>query len=136
MIRELNKNILLLNRKGEKATLKDRAVADDLMNTLRFHSDHCVGMAANMIGVNKCIIAVKLGMMELIMYNPVIVSKSGEYETEEGCLCLSGERKTVRYKSITVEYQDADFRKKKEKFEGYVAQIIQHETDHCNGIVI
>lgn len=111
-------------------------IAQNLLDTLSAYSDSCVGLAANMIGVHKRIIAVNMGPINVAMLNPVIVKKSGKYMTEEGCLSLNGVRPTARYKKITVEYQDMQFKKQRQSFEGWTAQIIQHEIDHCDGIVI
>ena len=127
---------MFLAAKSEPATQADKQIAVDLLDTLAAHADGCVGMAANMIGVRKRIIAVSSGMMNVAMLNPVITKKSGEYEAEEGCLSLSGVRKTRRYERIEVEYQDMDMRKRKQTFTGWTAQIIQHEVDHCDGILI
>ena len=106
------------------------------MDTLRANQDHCVGMAANMIGVKKKIIIVNLGIMNVVMYNPVIVKKDTPYETEEGCLSLTGVRKTIRYQNIEVEYFDSSWKKHRQKYTGWTAQIIQHECDHLNGVII
>lgn len=103
---------------------------------LKVHRDGCVGMAANMIGYKKRIIIVSMGFADLVMQNPVIKAKSGKYETEESCLSLTGRRRTERYRNIEVEYLDVSFKKQRQKFSGYVAQIIQHEMDHLEGIVI
>ena len=127
---------LFLAQKSEPATEADRQVITDLMDTLRANLDRCVGMAANMIGEKKRIIVFCNGPMQMIMVNPQITAKSGEYETEEGCLSLAGARRTKRYKRITVTYQDQTFKNKTASFEGFTAQIIQHEIDHCNGILI
>jgi len=121
---------------SEKATAKDKQTALDLLDTLRANLDRCVGMAANMIGVHKRIIAVHTGFSQIVMLNPVIVSKSGPYETEEGCLSLDGVRKTKRYEVIEVSYKDLNMKPHKQRYSGYVAQIIQHEIDHCDGILI
>jgi peptide deformylase len=137
MIRPICKDIILLGKKSAKATAFDIPVANDLMDTLRANALSCVGMAANMIGVSKCIIAFQTddgGYME--MFNPKIVSSFGEYETEETCLSLSGARKTKRCQIITVEYETRKMEKKKDTFVGFTAQIIQHEIDHTNGIII
>ena len=137
MIRPICKDIILLGKKSVKATAFDIPVANDLMDTLRANALSCVGMAANMIGVSKCIIAFQNddgSYME--MFNPKIVSAFGEYETEETCLSLSGARKTKRYQIITVEYETRKMEKKKDTFVGFTAQIIQHEVDHTNGIII
>lgn len=136
MIKPICKDVLFLKQKGEKATIADKQVAIDLLDTLRMHQHECVGMAANMIGVNKSIIVVNIGLTNIAMINPVITKKTGQYSTEEGCLSLTGVRKTTRYKSIEVEFLDINFQKKKMKFDGWTAQIIQHEIDHTNGIII
>ena len=136
MVRSIVHDPLYLGGKSEPATEADRQVAADLQDTLRAHLDRCVGMAANMIGVRKRIIVFCSGPMQVVMYNPQIVSAAGEYETEEGCLSLAGVRKTKRYQRITVKYQDQGFRPRTGTFEGFTAQIIQHEIDHCNGILI
>ena len=111
-------------------------VALDLLDTLNSNDAGCVGLAANMIGVNKRIIAVNMGIVNMIMFNPVIVKKSGVYKTEEGCLSLTGVRETTRYQEIEVEYQDMQFKKQRQSYSGWIAQIIQHEVDHCEGIII
>ena len=136
MVKPIMRDLFFLRQKAEKATKGDFPVAIDLLDTLKAHEDGCVGMAANMIGYKKNMIIVSAGPVDMIMINPVICSKSGRYETEEGCLSLEGKRKTTRYKKIEVEFQDAGFVKRKMAFEGFVAQIIQHEVDHCNGVVI
>ncbi len=138
MIRPIMKDSLFLAKKSVDATKEDLPVAIDLMQTLAAHADECVGMAANMIGVSKRIIIFhdEADGMNKVMFNPVIVQKSGEYETEEGCLSLPGVRSTKRYKMITVEYQDMSFVKHKDIFTGFTAQIIQHEIDMTNGILI
>ena len=127
---------LFLALKSEPAAEADRQGIADLLDTLRANLDRCVGMAANMIGVRKRIIVFCQGPMQMIMVNPQIISKSGAYEAEEGCLSLSGVRKTKRYQRITVKYQDQAFRQRTGTFEGFTAQIIQHEMDHCDGILI
>ena len=136
MIRPIMKDVVFLNQKSEPATEADKQVVQDLLDTLKANEAGCVGMAANMIGVKKRIIAVSMGFANIAMINPVIVKKSGSYETEEGCLSLIGVRKTTRYKDIEVEFQDMNFNKQCQKFSGWIAQIIQHEMDHCDGIVI
>ena len=136
MIRPIMRDIFFLQQKSEKATKQDAQVIVDLLDTLAANRDKCVGMAANMIGVKKRIIVVNMGLMNVAMVNPEIVNKSQPYETEEGCLSLVGVRKTIRYEHIEVKYLDANFTPKKQKFSGWVAQIIQHEIDHCNGILI
>ena len=136
MIKPIVKDIIFLGQKSEISTKDDMQVVQDLKDTLSAHRDGCVGMAANMIGYRKRTIIVSLGIVDLIMINPVIISKNGEYETEEGCLSLQGKRKTKRYKDIEVKFMDAGFNEQKQKFSGYVAQIIQHECDHLEGIII
>ena len=133
MVKTIVKDILFLGQKSVPATPLDMNVVNDLRDTLAANRERCVGMAANM---KKNMIIVSVGPVDMIMINPVICSKSGRYETEEGCLSLEGKRKTTRYKKIEVEFQDAGFVKRKMAFEGFVAQIIQHEVDHCNGVVI
>ena len=136
MIKPIVKDIIFLGQKSEISTKDDMQVVQDLKDTLSAHRDGCVGMAANMIGYRKRTIIVSLGIVDLIMINPVIISKNGEYETEEGCLSLQGKRKTKRYKDIEVKFMDAGFNEQKQKFSGYIAQIIQHECDHLDGIII
>ena len=137
MVRELMHDPLFLGKKSEDATAADVSVARDLLDTLAAHRETCVGMAANMIGVTKRIIAFNdQGKLE-VMFNPEIVKAAGEYETEEGCLSLlGGPRKTKRFQKIKVQYQTADFKIRLKSYEGWTAQIIQHEIDHCNGILI
>jgi peptide deformylase len=132
------KDIFFLNQKSELATKADNQVVFDLLDTLKANENeaHCVGMAANMIGVKKQIIAVNMGMFNVAMINPVITKKSDPYQTEEGCLSLVGVRPTTRYKEIEVEYFDATWKKQKQKYSGWIAQIIQHEVDHLSGIII
>jgi len=136
MIRPVMRDVVFLNQKSEPAMEADKQVVQDLLDTLKANEAGCVGMAANMIGVKKRIIAVSMGFANIAMINPVIIKKSGAYETEEGCLSLIGVRKTTRYKDIEVEFQDMNFNKQCQKFSGWIAQIIQHEIDHCDGIVI
>ena len=136
MERKIIRDTLFLRQKAQQATRADLAVGRDLVDTLRANADRCVGMAANMIGVDKRVIVVAVGFGSMVLYNPVITKKSGPYEAEEGCLSLSGTRKTTRYQTITVEYRDADWNKQSRTFTGHVAQIIQHEVDHTNGILI
>ena len=136
MIRPIMKDIFFLRQKAQPATKEDMQVVQDLLDTLKANEAGCVGMAANMIGVNKRIIAVNLGFVNVAMLNPVIVKKSEAYETEEGCLSLTGVRKTTRYENIEVEFQDISFHKQRQKYSGWTAQIIQHEIDHCDGIII
>ncbi len=136
MIQPIMKDVFFLQQKSETATEADRQVIVDLLDTLRANAAGCVGMAANMIGVRKRIIAVNLGLMNLAMVNPEIVSKKRPYTAEEGCLSLVGVRKTTRYEEIEVAYLDQNFKPQKQKFTGWTAQIIQHEVDHCEGIII
>ena len=130
------KDMLFLAQPSEDATREDAPVIRDLIDTLLHHREGCVGMAANMIGMRKRIIAVMMGPVPLAMVNPVIVSKAGPYAAEEGCLSLSGVRPCQRYRTIEVSYLDANFLPRRQKYEGWIAQIIQHEVDHCNGVII
>lgn len=136
MIRDIVHDELFLSQRSEPATVKDKKIAIDLVDTLRFNSERCVGMAANMIGERKCIIVVAVGKTILTMFNPKIIRKDKPFNTEEGCLSLNGERATLRYESIQVVYQDERMRSHKENFTGWTAQIIQHECDHLEGILI
>ena len=136
MVREIMHDPVFLAIPSERATREDRQIALDLLDTLRANAAGCVGMAANMIGVRKRIIAVNVGLMNLAMVNPEIVSKKRPYTAEEGCLSLVGVRKTTRYEEIEVAYLDQNFKPQKQKFTGWTAQIIQHEVDHCEGIII
>ena len=136
MVKEIMRDPFFLAQKSVPATKDDLQVGRDLMDTLKAHREGCVGMAANMIGVKKNIIIVNMGFVDVVMFNPVIISKSGPYQTEEGCLSLVGVRKTTRYQDIEVEYYDFAWKKQRQKLSGWTAQIVQHEIDHCNGIVI
>lgn len=136
MIKPVVKDILFLGQKSEPATKDDVAVINDLIDTLRANLEHCVGMAANMIGVKKRILVFSVGNIIVPMVNPVILKKEKSYETEESCLSLTGFRKTIRYEKIEVEYLDRNFKKHRETFTGFTAQIIQHEIDHFEGIII
>ena len=136
MIKPIMKDVFFLGQRSEEATKDDVQVVTDLKDTLAAHRDGCVGMAANMIGHKKRIIIVSLGFADLIMINPVILQKTGAYNTEEGCLSLQGTRPATRYKKIRVQYLDESFAKQVREFEGHTAQIIQHECDHLEGIVI
>ena len=136
MVQNIMRDVFFLSQKSEPATEIDRKVALDLLDTLKAHAHECVGMAANMIGVKKRIIAVNMGPVDVVMLNPVIVKRTGRYETDEGCLSLSGSRKTERYREIELEYQDLNMQKHRQKFSGWTAQIIQHECDHLEGIII
>ncbi|WP_312159687.1 peptide deformylase [Oscillibacter sp.] len=136
MIQEIMRDTVFLSQKAEPATPADMPVAQDLLDTLTDHKDGCVGMAANMIGVNKRIIAFDNEGSYMVMFNLEIIKKSEPYETEEGCLSLTGTRKTKRWKCIKVQYQNESFQTRLKTFTGWTAQIIQHEIDHCEGIVI
>ena len=136
MVRELMKDKVFLAEASEKATAEDTEIARDLLETLEAHKAGCVGMAANMIGVRKRIIAFNNEGSYMVMFNPEIVKKSGAYEAEEGCLSLTGTRKTRRWQSIKVQYQNEKMQIRLKTFTGWTAQIIQHEIDHCNGIII
>ncbi len=136
MVKEIMRDPFFLAQKSVPASKDDLQVGQDLMDTLKAHREGCVGMAANMIGVKKNIIIVNMGLVDVVMFNPVIVAKSGPYQTEEGCLSLVGVRKTTRYQDIEVEYYDFAWKKQRQKLSGWTAQIAQHEIDHCNGIVI
>ena len=136
MVKQIVRDVFFLGQPSEPATKADIQVGKDLQDTLQANRERCVGMAANMIGVKKNIIIVNMGFINVVMFNPVIVSKRDMYETEEGCLSLDGVRKTTRYQEIEVEYEDIHFKKQHQKYKGWVAQIIQHEVDHCEGIII
>lgn len=136
MIREICKDEAFLAQKAEPATVEDLPLAQDLLETLIAHKDGCVGMAANMIGVNKRIIAFETDGGYMLLLNPVIVKQSGAYEAEEGCLSLSGTRRTKRYKTIKVQWQNEAFQTRLKTFTGWTAEIIQHELDHCEGVII
>ena len=136
MVREICKDEAFLAQKAEPATANDLGVAQDLLETLVAHKDGCVGMAANMIGVNKRIIAFDNEGEYMVMFNPVIVKQSGPYEAEEGCLSLAGTRKTKRFQTIKVQWQNEKFQTRLKAFTGWTAEIIQHEIDHCEGIII
>ena len=135
MVREIMKDEVFLAEASEKATAEDTEIARDLLETLEAHKAGCVGMAANMIGVRKRIIAFDNEGSYMVMFNPEIVKKSGAYEAEEGCLSLTGTRKTRRWQSIKVQYQNEKMQIRLKTFTGWTAQIIQHEIDHCNGII-
>ena len=136
MVREIMQDEAFLSQKAEPATLEDLAVAQDLLDTLTAHKDGCVGMAANMIGVCKRIIVFDNEGKYTVMFNPEIIKKSGSYEAEEGCLSLTGIRKAKRWQSIKVQYQNEQFQIRFKTFTGWTAQIIQHEIDHCEGVLI
>ena len=136
MVREICKDEAFLAQKAEPATADDLVVAQDLLDTLVAHRDGCVGMAANMIGVNKRIIVFDSEGKYMVMFNPVIVRRSGVYEAEEGCLSLTGTRKTKRFRTIKVQWQNEKFQTRVKTFTGWTAEIIQHEIDHCEGMII
>ena len=136
MIQPIMKDPIFLAQKSVPATKEDLPVAQDLLDTLTAHKDGCVGMAANMIGVAKRIIAFDNEGKYMVMFNPEIVKRSELYEAEEGCLSLTGARKAKRYRSIKVQYQNEQFQIRFKTFTGWTAQIIQHEIDHCNGVLI
>ena len=136
MICEICKDEAFLAQKAEPAAADDLVVAQDLLDTLTAHKDGCVGMAANMIGVNKRIIAFDNEGAYMVMFNPVIVKQSRPYEAEEGCLSLTGTRKTKRFQTIKVQWQNEKFQTRIKTFTGWTAEIIQHEIDHCEGILI
>ena len=136
MIREICRDETFLDQKAAPATADDLATAQDLLDTLTAHRDGCVGMAANMIGVCKRIIAFDNEGTYMVMFNPVIVRQSGPYEAQEGCLSLSGVRKTKRFQTIKVQWQNEQFQTRLKTFTGWTAEIIQHEIDHCEGILI
>ena len=136
MVKQIVRDVFFLGQKSEPATKDDLQVGRDLQDTLHANRDRCVGMAANMIGVKKNIIIVNMGSVDIVMFNPVLISKSGLYETEEGCLSLDGVRKTSRDREIEVEYLDFNWKKQKITLKDWPAQIAQHEIDHLSGRVI
>ena len=136
MIQPIMHDPLFLAQKSAPAAPEDAPIARDLLDTLTAHADGCVGMAANMIGVRKRIIVAACAGGAVLMYNPEIIEASGEYQTEESCLSLEGTRPCTRFKRIKVAYLDASFAPREKSFSGFEAQIIQHEIDHCNGVVI
>lgn len=136
MVREICKDENKLKKKSNKANIGDERIVFDLIDTLKAHRHECLGMAANMIGENKQIIAVYVGALIIAMINPRIIDKSEPYETYEGCLSLEGQRKAIRYKRIEVEFEDSHFNKTRHIFTGLTAQIIQHEINHLEGMLI
>ena len=136
MIRDICRDETFLAQRAERAGLEDLETARDLLDTLAAHKESCVGMAANMIGVNKRIIAFDNEGEYMVMLNTVIVKQSGPYETEEGCLSLTGRRKTKRFQTIKVQWQNEKLQTRLKTFTGWTAEIIQHEIDHCDGILI
>ena len=136
MVKPVVRDVFFLRQRSEGATEADRQIMTDLRDTLKANHEHCVGMAANMIGYRKRIIIVSMGFMDVVMVNPVILQRAQPYETEEGCLSLDGVRKTKRFRKIKVQYQDEAFQKHTQDYEGEIAQIIQHECDHMDGVII
>ena len=136
MVKDIVKDVLFLGRKSTLATCEDKQIITDLKDTLAANAERCVGMAANMIGETKRMIILDNEGTAQVMLNPVITKRTGKYETEEGCLSLLGVRKAIRYKEIEVRYLDEDFKPRKGRFSGFTAQIIQHECDHLEGIII
>lgn len=136
MVRKIVRDPMFLQQKSEPATESDQQIVQDLIDTLTANLDRCVGMAANMIGEKKQIIVVAVGPIIIPMINPVITKKSGKYETEEGCLSLDGMRRCTRYKEIEVDFLDQNFQKQHGKYSDFIAQVIEHEIDHFNGILI
>lgn len=136
MVKQIVRDIFFLGQPSEPATQADLSVGRDLLDTLQANREACVGMAANMIGVKKNIIIVNMGLIDVVMFNSVIISRRGRYETEEGCLSLEGVRKTTRYQEIEVEYYDSSWKKQRQKLSGWTAQIAQHEIDHLSGKII
>ena len=136
MVKQIVRDIFFLGQPSTPATRADIQVGKDLQDTLQANREHCVGMAANMIGVKKNIIIVNMGFIDVVMFNPVITSQNGLYETEEGCLSLEGLRTTPRYQEIEVEYYDFNWKQQRQKLSGWTAQICQHEIDHLSGKII
>lgn len=136
MVKKIVRDVFFLGQKSQEAVMEDISVGQDLQDTLTANREKCVGMAANMIGVRKRIIIVNIGFINVVMYNPVILKRDTPYETEEGCLSLEGVRKTTRYQNIELEYLDGSWKKHRQKYSGWTAQIIQHEMDHLEGIII
>ncbi|MDD6236716.1 MAG: peptide deformylase [Clostridiales bacterium] len=136
MIRTIVKDVIFLGQRSEAATPQDVSVAEDLLDTLKAHANGCVGMAANMIGVKKRVIAIQNDDSYMVMFNPEIIKCSDTYETIESCLSLEGTRKVKRWQRVKIKYQNADFQTRIKTFSGWTAQIIQHEIDHCNGVII
>lgn len=136
MIREIVRDPIFLQQVSTEATDDDLSVAEDLMDTFRANLDRCAGMAANMIGEKKRIIVFCNGPLLAVMINPKIISKSGVYETEEACLSVQGQKTVKRYRTITVTWQDMEMKSRSGILEGYAAQIVQHQIDHCNGVLI
>ncbi len=136
MVKQIVRDIFFLGQKSEPATKADLQIGIDLRDTLEANRERCVGMAANMIGIKKKVIIVNMGLIDVVMFNPVIIKKDTPYQTEEGCLSLDGVRPTTRYENIEVEYMDMNWKKQKQKLSGWTAQICQHEVDHLSGRII
>ena len=136
MIKPICRNLQILSQKARPAGKQDIPLAKDLLETLAAHSADCVGMAANMIGAPVNIIAVSLGPVSVAMLNPRLIAKKTPYQTKEGCLCLVGQRPATRYQQIVVEYQDLNWQPQSLSLTGFAAEVVQHEIDHCNGIII
>lgn len=136
MVKPIVKDVLFLKQKSVEATEEDKQIIAEMHDTLRAHKDHCVGMAANMIGYRKRIIIVSMGFVDVVMINPVILQKEDPYPAEEGCLSLQGTRSCTRYRKIRVSFLNESFQKVTQDYEGMIAQIVQHECDHLEGIVI
>ena len=136
MIRPIMRDVFFLGQKSEPATKEDLQIGRDLQDTLQANRERCVGMAANMIGVKKNIIIVTMGIVNIVMFNPVIIKSDTPYETGEGCRSLDGVRKTIRYQNLEVEYYDFSWKKQRQKLTGWTAQICQHEIDHLEGRII
>ena len=136
MIKSIVRDTFFLSLASEEATRNDLPLAKDMLDTLAANADRCVGMAGNMIGVRKRVIVVHTDGGNVVMFNPIITRKDGPYEAEEGCLSLDGVRKTTRWQTVEVEYRDVRWNKRRGRFTGFTAQIIQHEIDHLEGILI
>jgi len=136
MVRPIVKDVLFLMKPSAPATRADLSLARELRDTLAFHREGCVGMAANMIGISKRVIIISVGTADIVMFNPVVLSRSQPYEAQEGCLSLEGTRKALRYQRLEIEYRDEGWKKKKVNLTGWTAQICQHELDHLEGIII
>ena len=136
MIKAIMKDTFFLSQKSEEATMKDLYLAQDLQDTLESNKENCVGMAANMIGIRKRAIIVNMGMTNLVMFNPVMISKALPFDTEESCLSLTGSCPTLRYQKIEVAFMDKDWKEQRVPLSGFSAQICQHELDHLEGIII
>ncbi len=136
MIKPICKDVFFLSKKAKKASKSNIQVGYDLLDTLKAHKDECIGMAANMIGFDLAIIVVNMALVDVVMFNPKIISKSGEYKAKEGCLSLSGTRDCLRHQKIKVEYYDFEFKKHINEYSGIIAETIEHEIDHLNGVII